>query len=899
MLAKIVRVAPGAILGITLAAGAAFARAADAAGSYEPPRTPRATFSFDADWRFFRGDAPGAERAGFDDAAWAPVSLPHTWNDTDTYRAFISHSHGDRSGAYRGIGWYRKRFRLPAAAQGDRVFLEFEGLRQAARFWLNGRFIGRYENGVTAFGLDLTRWVHFGARDNVLAVEVDNRLNYREAATGVPFEWNAGDFNPDFGGLNRDAWLHLTGPVYQTLPLYDGLGTTGVYVYATDFDLPARAADVRVESQVRNDTGQPAAAMLSAVVVDEAGRVCARLAGAEVNLAPGESRDLIAIGRLGCARWWQPDDPYLYRVYSIVSIAGRPVDACRITTGFRETAFRGGVGTGGVWLNGRFIWLTGYAQRSANDWPGLGSAYPDWMHAFDATLVRSSNANYVRWMHVAPQRPDVAACDRYGLVEVCPAGDKEGDPVLNRRLPPAVAARQWEQRLEVMRDTMISFRNDPSILFWEAGNSPVTPAHLREMIALRNQWDPRGGRAVGYRGSDNDALNAALTPIAEYYGVMIGQAPPTDALRSPTALFRAYSAQRRDRAPLIECEDFRDEAARGIWDDFSPPQFGFRPGPMDAYHWTSESFCLAGAARYEDYVGNRIDRCDPARSKWSAYASIYWSDSDADGRQQSSEVLRVSGKVDGVRLPKEMYFVSRVMQSPVPALHIIGHWTYPAGTRKTVYVAAAHCDAVELLVNGRSQGIQRSPCVFVDPQDPNPRTRDHGNTGFVYAFPNVAFEPGEISAAGLCSSAPVAADRIETAGPPARIRLTVHTGRDGLLANGSDVALIDFEVVDASGRRCPTDESRVSFRLQGPAIWRGGVNSGRLDSTNNPFLYTECGINRVAVRSTLIPGLVTLTATRSGLPPATVGFEARSIPFDHGLTGAASVSSSGPIESAP
>jgi beta-galactosidase len=100
-------------------------------------------------------------------------------------------------------------------------------------------------------------------------------------------------------------------------------------------------------------------------------------------------------------------------------------------------------------------------------------------------------------------------------------------------------------------------------------------------------------------------------------------------------------------------------------------------------------------------VRNRIDNPDPAHSKWSAYGSIYFTDEDADGRQQGSYVLRVSGKVDGVRLPKSLFYVSRVMQNEHPDIHIIGHWNYPAGTKKTMYVAASHCDQAELLLNVR------------------------------------------------------------------------------------------------------------------------------------------------------------------------------------------------------
>jgi beta-galactosidase len=95
-------------------------------------------------------------------------------------------------------------------------------------------------------------------------------------------------------------------------------------------------------------------------------------------------------------------------------------------------------------------------------------------------------------------------------------------------------------------------------------------------------------------------------------------------------------------------------------------------------------------------------------------------------------------------------------------------------------------------------------------------------------------------------------------------------GPRGLQADGRDVALIDVEVVDAQGRRCPTDDDRVDFAITGPAVWRGGYNSGRIDSTNNLYLNTECGINRVSVRSTLSAGTIIVTASRSGLRSAQV-----------------------------
>jgi beta-galactosidase len=395
---------------------------------------------------------------------------------------------------------------------------------------------------------------------------------------------------------------------------------------------------------------------------------------------------------------------------------------------------------------------------------------------------------------------------------------------------------------------------------------------------------------MGTRDNDQSDANIALTPMSEFYGVMIGQDTQTDSITQPGQIFRGYAVDRRDKAPLIETEDFRDEAARGVWDDFSPPHIGgFKPkgtptrgdpaAGQDTYHWNSESFAVAQANRYTQYVLNRIDNTDPLHSKWSAYCSIYFTDSDADGRQDGSEVLRVSGKMDGVRLPKEVYHVLTVMQSPTPDLHIIGHWNYPANTKKTMYVAATLCDQVELFVNGKSQGVQKMPCTYTDPFN----GRVVGYTGYVYAFPDVTFEPGSIKAVASKGGKVVAQQEIKTAGEPKAIKLTVRTGPKGLQADGSDVALVDFEVVDADGNRCPTDEGRVDFAVDGPLVWRGGFCSDKLNTTNNLYLDTECGINRVGVRSTMTPGTITVTATRAGLTPATVKIESHPTEIKDGL----------------
>ena len=798
-----------------------------AAFAYTPPASPRVTTSFNTNWKFIKEDVPGAEAADFDDSKWSTVSTPHTYNDVDTFDEIISK--GGEKSQYMGIVWYRKHFKLPVRAKGGKVLIEFEGLKQAGRFFVNGKPAGKYENGVTPVGLDITDLVKFGDEENVLAVKVDNSNTYKEEATGVAFEWMSKDFNPNYGGLHKNVWLHFAAKVYQTLPLYENLKTTGIYVHQSN-------GVVTVESEVRNESGDQQSIDLSAVIVDADGKSVATLKGETYDMVGGESGVLKASGKVPDLKLWDDRHPNLYDVYSILTVDKKVVDVCKVRTGFRNTEFHGGAGEGGVYINDRFIYLKGYAQRTTDEWAGLGQAYPDWMHDYNAELIRSSKANYIRWMHIAPQAADVRALDKAGIIEVAPGGDKEKD----------VEGRQWEQRLEVMRDTIIYYRNSPSILFWEAGNNGISAEHMKQMKELREKYDPHGGRVMGCRTlNDRDT-----TPFAEYFGVMIGQDKRTDELASPTNMFRAFSGERRDLAPFIETEDFRDEAARRFWDDFSPPHFGFKKKENDTWNYNSETFCLAAAKRYYEYISNIITNTDPKRAKWSGYASIIWADTNSHGRQYDSEVCRVSGKVDAVRLPKQAYYVYRVMQNDQPDIHIIGHWNYPA-TNKTVYVAS-NGKSVELFINGKSRGTQEV-------------------RGFIAAFPDIKFEPGTIKAVGDKGIS----DEIKTAGDAKRLKLTAHTGPNGLQADGSDVAFIDAEVVDANGQRCPTDEARVDFDVTGPAIWRGGYNSGKPGSTNNKYLDTECGINRVAIRSTLQPGAITVKAIRTGLEPATLKIESK------------------------
>ncbi|WP_010243506.1 DUF4982 domain-containing protein [Acetivibrio cellulolyticus] len=814
------------------------------------------TYSLDPGWKFIRQDVSGAQAASFADNSWSTVSTPHTYNDVDSYTKLISHSSGN-TGSYTGPAWYRKHFKIPSKYSSNKIIIEFERIRQGARFYINGKEVGVYDDGVTACGIDLTGKVNFGDTENVLAVRVDNSNNYVESSTGVGFQWQGKAFNPNYGGLIGHVWLHMPGNLYQTYPLYNNLKTSGIYIYPSDFtNLSPSQGDltVNVESEVRNESDSSKSVILETKVMDTNGTVATTFRSTATTIANGQTTIIKAKGQMTNAKLWSDQTPNLYNVVTNLIVDGVAVNSRTTTTGFRKVEFRGGTGTGGVYINGRFVFLLGYAQRASNDWAALGQAVPDWMHEYDANLIKGSNSNYIRWMHISPQDVDVKAHDRAGIIDVVPAGDKEKN----------VIGVQWQQRKNVMRASMIYLRNNPSVIMWENGNFGIPADQMKEMYDIKKQWDPSGWRGIGVRNlTDQDGIQ-----YSDWFGTMVGFDPAHPNYTSNTDTHRGYALPYRDKGPIIECEDFRDEALRGIWDKYSPPHYGFKKGANDTWNWDSETIIPNAVNRLNIWLNTyNIKNKDSEHSRFSGYASIYFADSNAHGRQQDSTVCHVSGKVDSVRLPKQLYYAHRVCGNPQPDIHIVGHWNYPSGTTKTMYVVS-NTASVELFVNGTSIGKSSKPA-----------------DRYLFSFPNVKWAAGTIKAVGYDNSGKqVAQYEMSTAGAPAKIKLTPTVGPNGLQANGADVVMYDVEVVDANGNRCPTDESRIDFTMTGPGIWRGGVNADTVGSVNKTYLSTECGINRVFIRSTLTPGTITLTATRNGLTSDTVSVSSKPISVVDGIS---------------
>ncbi len=803
----------------------------------------RVTLNLNPDWKFIKADPAGAEAPAFDDAGWTTVSTPHTYNDVDTFDDWSLLGHRGEQNQWGGRTWYRKRFTLPEAYRGKKVYLEFEAARQVAEVYLNGQLLGVSKTGFTPFGFDLTSHLRFG-EPNVLAVMCDNRflkdrppaarpgerpaapvargdLNVapppspalarmlNDMSAGIPEDvdqlaadqipWNNPHWHPAHGGLYRNVRLYVTDPLHISLPLRSFLDTVGPYAYATE--ISSRSARLSIEVPIQNGRATGLPVELVVRVLDPGGATVLALRQSGRIAAAGRAVFTLA-GGLRSPKLWEPDHPNLYRVVCSLRTRGELVDSTELPLGIRSARWDKDAG---LFLNGRPLKLHGWGQKPTDEWPGLGAAQPDWIHFLTLQLMRDAGGNFVRWGHCAGGPASIAAGDRLGIIADQPGVDGEADTV----------RAAWKLRVLAFRDLLVYFRNNPSILIWEGGNQKVTREHAQELKRLVLEIDPHGGRAYAHRRADQ--------VTAEFMDLGIG----TEGGREIKNL------------AVVEGEYDREESPRRVWDESSPPYFGYPEAKGQTYQLTSEQYAASQVAHYV----KKLSAPDHAGG-----ANWIFSDSTSGGRV-AVEVARASGEVDGVRLPKEAYYVCQVMFRGEPAVHIVGHWSYPAGTKKAVFVAS-NTDEVELFVNGRSLG------------------RATPTDRYLFSWKDVAFEQGAIKAVGYAAGKAVAMQEKRSADPPVALRLTPITGPGGLRADGSDVLLVDVEAVDAEGRRSPTFQQRVDFELSGPGLWRGGYNSGKAGSINHMDLELEAGINRVAVRSTLVPGAITLRAASHGLTPA-------------------------------
>ena len=213
--------------------------------------TVRKIINFDSAWKFYLGNLPDLQDPSFKDSNWRHLDLPHDWSIEGEFseKNPATPSGGALPG---GIGWYRKSFTLPEKEKTKSVFIDFDGVYKNSEVWINGNYLGKRPYGYSSFRYELSPYLNFGTKVNVIAVKVDNSAQPNS-------RWYSGS------GIYRNVWLVITNKVFV-----DHWGTS-----VTTPEVTETSAKINIKTKISNRSSKAQIATLTTILLNPVGRTVA------------------------------------------------------------------------------------------------------------------------------------------------------------------------------------------------------------------------------------------------------------------------------------------------------------------------------------------------------------------------------------------------------------------------------------------------------------------------------------------------------------------------------------------------------------------------------------------------------------------------------------------------
>jgi len=445
-----------------------------------PNTNAREVISIDKNWTYSNGiQLRGGFGRGFGRSNADTVNLPHTWNSTD----FMS-----EEGYRRGYGSYQKVLDIPKEYQGKRLFLRFDGAGSVANVFVNSNHIGEHKGAYNSFTYEITDVVNYGEKNNI-SVICDNSQRFDVAPQG-------GDFNM-YGGLYRDAWLIVADDDACISPLY--YGSSGVFIH--QLMVSDKRAELRAEIYLSTKSDYKNCAV-EFTILDADNNVISKQNNPYIN----NDKAICDVGIDNPHLWNGVEDPYLYKIVTVLKRNGKEIDRVEENTGFRTFYVDPDKG---FFLNGKHLKLRGVCRHQ--DWAGIASALTKENHLVDYSFFEEMGVNALRLAHYPQAHFMFQEADRQGYIVW------EEIPFVGGY----VRSKAFEDNLKLqLKELIMQNYNHPSICFWGLfneirGDFDAITAELNE---LAHRLDPsRLTVAASYQEGTFNFITDAIA-MNKYFG---------------------------------------------------------------------------------------------------------------------------------------------------------------------------------------------------------------------------------------------------------------------------------------------------------------------------------------------------------------------------------------------
>lgn len=498
----------------------------------------RTVVSLDPDWRFFQGEAKGAETPAFDEASWRKLDIPHDWSIEGR---FDKNAPTGGAGGWlpSGVAWYRKSLELPAEVKGRTVWLEFDGVMANSDVWLNGQHLGHRPNGYVSFRYDVTQHAKAG-ETNLLVVKADTSAQPAS-------RWYTG------AGIYRHARLVIAHPVH--------VAPWGVFVSTPEVD--ANAASVRIKTTLTNTTERSGKVTLRSAVLDSSGREVA--AGeSSLDLASGKSADASQQLRVSKPELWSLETPALQTLVTTLTAGGKVIDETRTPFGIRKAEFRTDTG---FWLNGKNLKLKGVCLH--HDGGAVGAAVPLGVWQRRLAMLRELGVNAIRTAHNPPAPEFLDLCDRMGFLVMDEFFDcwTKGKNKYDYHLH----FKQWSHT--DLREGVLRDRNHPSIVLYSVGNEihdtpkpDLAKPILRGLVDVCHETDPtRPVTQALFRPNSSGDYKNGLADMLDVIGTNYRDQELLDAWKDKTGRRIVGTEQGHERSTWVLCRDNPQHSGQFLW----------------------------------------------------------------------------------------------------------------------------------------------------------------------------------------------------------------------------------------------------------------------------------------------------------------------------------------------
>ena len=787
---------------------------------------PRVRDSFDFGWKFFKGDAPGAQQPDFSDASWTGVDLPHDFSIEGPFNANTV----SREGGYlpMGIGWYRKRFSVPQSYRDKKVAIEFDGVYQLSEVWINGQYLGKRPYGYIGFSYDLSSHLKYGG-ENVIAVKADNSLQPNS-------RWYTGS------GIYRHTWMLVTNQVHGA-----GGGT-----FVTTPQVSVDVATVQVKTRVRNDGKGAAKCTLATSVLDQNGKAI-ETAEASQSIAADADYEFVQQLKVDKPSLWSPDSPYQYKVRSTVKDQRGVVDVYETPFGIREAIFDADKG---FLLNGKQVKLNGVCLH--DEAGSVGMAVPERVWERRLAKLKAMGCNSIRTAH-NPHAPEfMDLCDRLGIMVMNEVFD-EWKQNKTRYGYGLYFDEWWERDVTsfVRRD-----RNRPSVVLWSAGNE------IGEQVSIDGVEMVKRIVGVFHREDSTRPVTMGCDRIAaNLTGREVGT--PPEFLDVLDVAGYNHWGRRLERAERYYSDDRHAFPKRKFIGTENGVMGGAR-GQAFTPMVVAPGVVVSGSANRGTDVEMtwKFTRIYDYASGDHMFAGIDFIGESVWPAKNSS-----SGVLDTCGFEKDGYYFYQSQWTEKPMVHLFPHWNRAGQEGEVIPVFCyTNCDTVELFVNGKSFGEQGYwfPRLGYWPPQREGRSTALRTTSDLHLTWTVPYEPGTLKAVGMKDGKVVSTVEVSTTGEPAVIELSVD--REAIAADRRDLAHFTVKILDAQGRVAPLADNEVAFEIQGEGKIIG-VDNG------NPVSHEDFkgsrrksfhGLSLAIVQSTAKAGRIQVTATSPGLKSGSV-----------------------------